>query len=128
MTATGRLLPALAFAFAAALYLLALTASTRFGLGLGLEELGGAAAAIRAGVSYEADFPAQLGAGVLAPGAAGSPKPARRQVAPPVTTLAAYGLRATNVGGAKTVATTSEVKVKASGRSTMLEGKTKPSR
>jgi hypothetical protein len=52
--------PVLAISFAAAIYLLALTATTRFGLSLGMDQLTDAAGVVQSGVSYGADVPAEL--------------------------------------------------------------------
>ena len=60
MELPARLRPALAIGFAAGIYLLTLTVSTRFGLGLGMDQFAGAAAVVRTGVSYAADVPAEL--------------------------------------------------------------------
>ena len=56
-----RLRTVLVFSISAGVYLLALTASTRFGLGVGLEQFTGSAGVVRPGVSYSADTPIGLG-------------------------------------------------------------------
>ena len=66
----GRIRPALALGFAAGVYLLALTGSTRFGLGLGMDQLTGAAGVGRWGADYGADLPTVLGG---MPGGAAAP-------------------------------------------------------
>jgi len=70
MLLAGRIRPALALGFAAGVYLLALTGSTRFGLGLGMDQLTGAAGVGRWGADYGADLPTVLG-GI--PGGAAAP-------------------------------------------------------
>ena len=70
MLPAGRIRPALALGFAAGVYLLALTASTRFGLGLGMDQLTGAAGVVRSGADYGADLPTVLGG---SPGGAAAP-------------------------------------------------------
>src|SRR5438874_10051899 len=87
--AVMRLRLALIIGALAAVYLLALTASTRFGLSQGLAELSGSAGNLHSSISYTADLPLVLGVvdqaslpvtlSVVAPRA--TPVPARQQPA-----------------------------------------------